>query len=190
MPQGAYHAETSEHEKPEEWRPVVGYEGLYEVSDHGRVRALERRIKTQRSSQYIRGRVLRFGYHNAGYPLVTLCRDNHRRTAAVHAVVMLAFRGPRPPDHVVRHLNGNPQDNRLQNLAYGSWLENEADKARHGRALVGERHHQARLTENDVRAIRAAHEAGIPHRFIAADYGTSRGHISSIVCRRAWAHVT
>lgn len=107
------------------WRPVKGYEGLYEVSDQGRVRSLRRsgtpgRVLTQQQSK---GKL---------YLLVRLSRNSQRKIKTVHSLVLGAFVGPRPAHMEVRHLNGNAIDNRLTNLAYGTSLENSADQRAHG----------------------------------------------------------
>lgn len=109
----------------ETWKPVVGYEGLYEVSDQGRVRSLRRSGTT--------GRVLT-QWQNRGrvYLLVRLSRNNQRKIKTVHSLVLAAFVGPRPARMEIRHLNGDATDNRLANLAYGTSLENSTDQRAHG----------------------------------------------------------
>ena len=109
----------------ETWKPVVGYEGLYEVSDQGRVRSLRRsgtpgRVLAQRQN---RGRL---------YLLVRLSHNNQRKIKTVHSLVLAAFIGPRPARMETRHLNGDATDNRLANLSYGTSLENSADQRAHG----------------------------------------------------------
>jgi hypothetical protein len=107
----------------EQWRPVSGWVG-YEVSDLGQVR----------SSRRGRVQVLRGGVDPRGYRNVTLFRGarSTKRQVWVHALVIEAFVGPRPEGMQVRHLNGDPTDNRLSNLAYGSPAENVADSFAHG----------------------------------------------------------
>lgn len=125
----------------ERWLPIPGFEGYYEVSDHGRVRSLDRRVtgpvrQGQRRSH--KGKVLRDGPLNQpeGRPgehrVVTLCVDGVRRQRLVHALVMLAFAGPRPAEMQICHLNGDGTDNRLSNLRYGSASDNTLDMVRHG----------------------------------------------------------
>ena len=112
----------------EEWRSVPGYPG-YSVSDLGRVR-----------SWLSGGRILDPQYQQplGGYVGVKLWRRNDAgervcQRMNVHSIVMLAFVGPRPDDLHVRHLDGNPVNNRLENLAYGTPRENALDTIRHGR---------------------------------------------------------
>lgn len=104
----------------EEWRPVTGFEGRYEVSDQGRVRSLPR----PRS----RGGLLN-AWVNNHYLRVCL----GRRGMSVHRLVAGAFLPPAGTGQdQVRHLNGDPMDNRATNLAWGTASENASDKIVHG----------------------------------------------------------
>jgi hypothetical protein len=114
----------------EQWRSIPGYEGWYEVSDYGRVRSVER---TTRHGRVRKRHVLRASVM-LGYLKVDLSRDNKHRTRTVHQLVLEAFVGPGDGRRKqARHINGNRQDNRLENLCWGSAKENAADRARHGR---------------------------------------------------------
>jgi hypothetical protein len=111
------------------WKPVPGCPG-YEASDEGQVRSIDRAGPGGRT--YL-GTVLATRVSNSGYQLVDL-RDAQgaRRTRTVHRVVLEAFRGPCPPGLECRHLNDEPADNRLANLAWGTKTENAQDKFRLG----------------------------------------------------------
>ncbi len=120
----------------EQWVPVAGFEGLYEVSDRGRVRSLDRATLGSDGKTYHRkGRVLKQAASE--YQMVTLWKDIKQHGLAVHRIVLESFVGPRPDGMVTRHLNGDHRDNRLCNLVYGTQSENMYDKVRHGR------HHNA-----------------------------------------------
>lgn len=113
--------------RPERWRPVVGYEGRYEVSDLGRVR----------SSLPCRGlpvpRLLRSNPNAEGYLCVSLYQEgSSQRTSRVHRLVAAAFLGPCPPGQEVRHRDGDRRNPVLTNLAYGTQSENTLDSVRHG----------------------------------------------------------
>jgi len=106
----------------------------------------------------------------------------------VARLVALAFRGEPPtPAHEVAHLNGRSLDNREVNLAWKTRTENEADKVLHGTSNRGARQGASKLTDDDVRAIRAAFAAGEKQRDIGARYGVSQGHISMLCNRQQWA---
>lgn len=119
----------------EQWLPVVGYEGIYEVSDHGRVRSVLRsKICSNGVTRTVRGRLLSpTPRKNGGHLQVQLYGDNGDQwTVRVHQLVLAAFVGPCPDGMEVRHLNGDPADNRAANLAYGTRAQNVADALRHG----------------------------------------------------------
>lgn len=118
----------------ERWVPVVGYEGLYEVSDAGRVRSLDRVVRRAvGGAEYVQpGRVLRPGTHRQGYMLVCLRGKQGKRTHKVHRLVLIAFGGDRP-GLKVRHRNDIPGDNRLENLTWGTQADNMNDAVRNGR---------------------------------------------------------
>lgn len=114
---------------PERWLPIPGYEGRYDVSDQGRVRSwllwhgdTGPRVISQNHTG-----------SRQQYLAVSLWHANGtRRTATVHRLVGEAFIGPRPDGLDTRHLNGNSEDNRIENLTYGTKRENQADSIRHG----------------------------------------------------------
>ena len=111
----------------ETWKAIPGYEGLYEVSDQGRVRSFRR---------VANGQLLRPGRMPQGHLSVALGRGNSQ---CVHKLVLLAFVGPAPDKHECCHNNGNPADNRLENLRWGTRSENIKDAVRHGTWLTPER---------------------------------------------------
>lgn len=120
------------------WRSVVGYEGMYEVSDLGRVRGLDRIDAAGRRRQ---GMVLRpSSTSSSGHLAVNLCRDGRHKSRRIHQLVAEAFLGPTPDGMEVCHNNGMAGDSRLANLRWGTHQENAMDAVRHGT------HHLALLT--------------------------------------------
>jgi hypothetical protein len=119
----------------EHWLPVVGHEGWYEVSDQGRVRSIPRfRLRRNGVPMTLRGRLLNPIIDPDGYGYVTLSfADASRRRRPIHQLVLAAFVGPMPQGHEVRHLDGDPGNNRRENLRYGTSLENSEDQRKHGR---------------------------------------------------------
>lgn len=119
---------------PERWLPVVGYEGCYSISNHGRCRSEERTVpKSNGQTQFVPGRILKPAPDHRGYLRVNLFTNNIGATCYNHQMVIAAFIGPRPEGLVVRHLNGDQVDNRLENLAYGTAVDNMQDMRKHGR---------------------------------------------------------
>lgn len=116
----------------EEWREIPGWEGAYEVSSHGRVRSMPR--TTTRSDGVdvtLRGRIRRLCTDSGGYLYVSLSRPGFRTRVRIHPLVADLFLGI-DRDEVVRHLDGNPKNNRVENLARGTHGDNVVDSVRHG----------------------------------------------------------
>lgn len=113
----------------EEWRTLPGYEGIYEVSSLGNVRSLPRVDKRGRR---VRARLLSQWAHPSGHKYVKLSKDGAYRSGKVHRLVLLAFTGPAPDKHEALHRDGNPGNNRIDNLSWGTRSENLYDRVRHG----------------------------------------------------------
>lgn len=120
----------------ENWLPVVGYEGLYEVSDQGRVRSLNRVSGGKRRM----GRVLKPAFN--GRMFVDLVEGERRRSAAVAVLVLEAFVGPRPPGGIARHFpDRDITNNALVNLSWSTQSQNMLDRRTHGTdAMVNKTH--------------------------------------------------
>lgn len=115
----------------EEWRAVVGYEGLYEVSDQGRVRSLPRLVYSG-GGRYRRHPMTVLTVYRGNYSKVRLKVDGRGATKNVHALVAAAFLGPRPDGMEVCHNNGRHHDNRSSNLRYDTHAANQLDQVAHG----------------------------------------------------------
>jgi hypothetical protein len=159
----------------EQWRPVLGMEGLYEVSDLGRVKSLRS------------GQIIALNKQPAGYMIIHFYNRGAHEARYVHRVVLETFVGPQPPGMETLHLNNTRDDNRLVNLRWGSKEENERHKEIHGTRLRGEDCPQAKLTPELVRAIRE--RTYTSRRELAEEFGCSPANIRSIQIRKSWAHV-
>lgn len=115
------------------WKPVVGWEGLYEVSDCGQIRSLGKTVVTKRGvvKKYA-GRALRQYPNSKGHLKVWLIRDGYRSHPYVHSVVLEAFVGPRPVGQQGLHFDDIPSNNSLENLRWGTPTENLRDCIRNG----------------------------------------------------------
>ncbi len=171
----------------EEWRSAVGYEGRLEVSSLGRVRSVPRVIAQSNGHLItIRPRIRKLWPNSGGYPCVSYNgQDLDKR---VHVMVLEAFVGPRPAGMESRHLNGDPSDARLCNLAWSTHVENIRDKRAHGTAQIGEKHGRSKLTEHDIKRIIAIGRTKKQPQ-ICAEFGISQAQVSRILNGRRWGHL-
>lgn len=170
------------------WKPVLGFEGLYEVSDRGRVRSLCRNTR----SGVRGGRLLRPQPDVSGHRRVTLYRNGRPERRFVHVAVLEAFVGPRPLQSMeALHGNGTPSDNFVANLRWGSRAENAQDRLAHGRQVDnrGSRHGNAKLNETDVERIRDMRRTGCTQQQVAEWLEVSFSLISGIERGARWRHV-
>lgn len=114
------------------WRPVVGYEGLYEVSNTGRVRSLY----DARHQKY-RVKELKPGANRYGYLMVGLHKNGKQKLHTVHSLVMAAFVGPRPEGYDVNHIDECKSNNRVENLEYCTRRENNNHGTHNERSAIG-----------------------------------------------------
>ncbi|WP_180965600.1 NUMOD4 motif-containing HNH endonuclease [Corynebacterium xerosis] len=127
----------------EAWRPIPGWEGRYEASTCGRIRNVPRRIIMRNGiPKTIRPRILTPQRKDKyGHLTLNLSRgDGRSNNRMVHTLVAATFIGPRPDGMQIRHLNGDPTDNRPENLAYGTHAENMRDMVHHRRNNVSKTH--------------------------------------------------
>lgn len=103
------------------WKPVVGYEAMYEVSNLGRVKSLNYRRSGREG-------IMTPTESTCGYPQLILSRDSTQNRFVVHCLVYEAFNGKIPEGHVIEHINGVKNDNRIENLRIATREENNFSK--------------------------------------------------------------
>jgi hypothetical protein len=171
--------------KKQLWKPVLGYEGIYEASSEGRIR----RLAPAKGAHV--GRILKPQIHGRyGYTHICLCREGTVKMTLTHRVIAEAFLGPCPEGLTVNHKNRKGGDNRACNLEYLTLKENNQHACANGRPVQ----HGAALSRNgwvddDIREMRRRVTAGESRVKVAADYGTSHAQVSRICARLSWKHV-
>ena len=178
----------------ENWKDVPDYEGYYQVSNMGRVRSLDRIVEYagyRKQKRFYEGTILKPSNRSKyGHKCVSLRKCGKSKIVGVHNLVANAFLPtPSSTDVLVRHLNGNATDNRAVNLAWGDCKENEADKALHGRALIGEKNLQSKLTDEKVSTIKELLRYGMKGKNIARVFGECNSTICDINRGKGWKHV-
>jgi hypothetical protein len=166
----------------ENWKPVVGYEGIYEVSDQGRVK----RIKPEYNT-YV-GKILSGGIEKNGYRVVLLYDNGKRKMFKVHRLVAIAF-VPNPENKPqINHKNAIKLDNRAENLEWSTCQENITHAVNKGlwNAAKGEQHGQAKLKDIQIPTIRSLLKIGYTCNDISVQFKVSRITIEDIKAKRTW----
>ena len=169
----------------EEWRGVVGYEELYEVSSEGQIR-----IDSHPYHKSKTGRLLEYRIRN-GYRSVGLTKKGRRRDFKVALLVAQAFIGQRPKGWFLNHIDGNKENDRLENLEYVTPSHNKRHALRLGLGIrglfqAGENHRNVKLTRETVLSILRSNASAAS---LARVHGVSPSNISMIRNRRAWTHI-
>lgn len=177
----------------EAWKPVVGYEGAYEVSTLGRVRSLDRLMTVaHRGGKYVKpGRVLvpKLSTHKPARHTVELYRAGKGRWFSVHRLVLEAFVGPCPEGMVACHNDGDPANNALVNLRWDTQKANAADSVRHGTKPRGEKSGMAKTTEGCIQRMFDLRRMGCTFTAIGKWLNMSRAQVSQIVKGQHWKHL-
>jgi hypothetical protein len=124
-----------------------------------------------------------------GYLAVNLHRDQTKNRRLIHHLVLEAFVGPRPPGLICCHWDGDPANNRVENLRWDTYKSNCDDMLRHGNRRMGETGTKARLKEVEVREIRQLMAEGASPAELAARFGVGSPNIKAIACGRTWRHI-
>lgn len=173
-------------------KDIVGYEGLYQVSNTGQVYRLAGFVNSKNGSGPfilpIKGGIMKQGDSQKGYKVVSLCRENKGREFKVHRLVATAFI-PNPLNlKEVNHKDGDKTNNNDWNLEWSTHADNIKHAYATGLAVSRKTadHHMAKLDEISVQVIREALIAGHRQIPIAKYFNISQPHVSTIKRHAAW----
>jgi len=169
------------------WKDIEGFEG-YQVSNYGG-------IKSCRPVNGIGGlkdiyRLLKLPVDRKGYYRIALRRNNKPIKMFVHRIVLETFVGLCPNGMEARHLDGNSQNNYVENLTWGTPTENRHDRIKHGTHNRGEDHPMTKLKVIEVKQIKnLLEESTLTEQHIGEMFGVSRDVVSKIKQRKNWSWV-
>lgn len=121
------------------WRFIPGYEEIYMISDNGQIKSMK----------FNKERMLKLYLDTHGYQQISLYKNKKRKRFLVHALVLKTFGGVRYPNMECRHMDGNSQNNMINNLRWGTPSENQQDRFKHGTMndMTGPKNNNAKLNE-------------------------------------------
>ena len=170
------------------WKPIVGFEGLYEVSNMGQVRSLTRissfRDRSGRMNErVIKGRIMRPQPQKSGYLHVGLSKGGIVTQYRVHRLVAAAFVDNPEGLYEVNHIDEDKTNNRADNL---EWCDHKYNNNYGSKPKRGSRNPMAKLTNEDVEEIRYRRASGEMLKTIAADFGISINHVCNLAQGKRW----
>ena len=173
--------------KDEIWLPIIGYEGLYEISNYGRVKRLEKlvilpsRWGHENQGTFIDPERILVHQVNPGKRLyVSLCKEGKRVNVHIHKLIATHFI-PNPNNYpIIRHLNDNNQDNRLENLEWGTHKMNSEDAIKNSRLSTGENHYKKKLSPEVVKEVREKYTNGVSLKELSLQYNRTIESISHV----------
>lgn len=161
----------------EHWKPVKGYEGLYEVSDLGRVRNKK-------------GKILKASTGSNGYKILQLCKNSIVKNKKVHRIELEAFK-PKPfKNAVVDHIDGDKQNNKLANLEWVTSSENQKRAMEKGLKTRGAARVDAKLTKQQARNLKISFLNGEGTKELSKKYNISATTVHAIVVNKQYANDT
>lgn len=164
----------------EKWKPIVNYEGLYEISSFGRVKSIKRNgtlggiIKPQKTKH--------------GYYAIYLSKNNIVGRYTAHRLTAQAFIQNKENKPYINHIDSNKLNNNVSNLEWCTAKENIQHASSKGRLgkNCGENQGNVKLTENDVLNIR---NSTLKNSELSIIYKVNRSAISKIINRTTWKHI-
>jgi len=177
------------------WKEINGYEGMYQVSNLGRVKSLKRQVtRANGVKPHYPERILRHGLNSAGYPIVCLQKDGTQKMERVHRLVAKCFINNPLNKKTVNHINGVKGDGRAVNLEWATQAENNQHAIDTGlkdmsKTKKGSNHGGSKLKEGDIPIIFKLKTVGIRRSEIASMFNVSPQTITDVISRRYWKHV-
>lgn len=161
----------------EHWKPVKGYEGLYEVSDLGRVRNKK-------------GKILKTVTDNNGYKTLHLCKNSIIKCKRIHRIELEAFK-PKPFESaVVDHIDGDKQNNKLANLEWVTSSENQKRAMKKGLKTRGATRVDAKLTKQQARNLKISFLNGEGTKELSEKYNISTTSVHAIIVNKKYVNDT
>lgn len=163
------------------WKDIKDYEGLYMVSNKGRIKSLYRNKEI----------ILKPAHTDNGYLMIGLYKNGHRKPTNIHRLVANAFLIPIPGKIQVNHIDGNKDKNEVSNLEWCTCQENiiHAHKKGLSKVVTGEKVGTSKLTIEEVKSIKALKGKGVSQKSIAKMFNVSQAQVWKIHTNKCWANI-
>ena len=178
----------------EEWKDIIGYEGLYQVSNLGRVKSINRVVyyndgrKFNYSSKILKVNINKRNYNNN---IVHLYKNGIRKAIPVHRLVATSFIVNNDNLPEVNHIDGNRNNNKVENLEWSSRKDNMKHAFDNGLINnIGINHGNNIYAESQIIEVKKLLLLKLPHKQIEEITGVKKGTIEQISRNKQWKHIT
>lgn len=178
------------------WVDVSGYEGLYKVSNTGKVKSLQREVQIISKNNNIfnksyPSKVLKSYITSKGYELVKLCKDGIVKSYSVHRLIALNFLSNDKNLPEINHIDGNKLNNNLYNLEWVSPSDNQKHAFVIGlqKPNKGQNNGQSRSTDTEILFLHYWRSLGCTIKELSTLFGYSKNHTSDLLNFRKWSHL-
>lgn len=170
--------------KKEFWKQISGYEGMYEISEIGMARSVDR---IGSDGKKYKGKPLTLALNRHGYYFVRLRKNGHTKAFKIHRLVAINFIPNENGKSEVNHIDGDKTNNAVGNLEWVSRSENLKHAYKKGLMSVeGERNPNSKLTKDNVEEIRRRLSEGEFQKYIASDFRITITAVSDIKTGKRW----
>lgn len=174
---------------------MYNHKGLYRISSRGKIKSVDRYVDGRKrkdeitvSKRLIKGKTIKQHIDHKGRPILNICKKGKSKSRSVCQLVLESFVGPKPHNKMCRHLDGNPKNNNIKNLKWGTHRQNTLDSIKHGSIPKGTNHYQSKLTEDIVKKIRELNKKGIGCRKLGKRFRMNPSTIYVIIKNKTWRH--
>lgn len=163
----------------QKWVNISGFKN-YQISNYGYVK----------SFAHTKPRILKPSVHKDGHISYTICKNNINYRKQTHRLVLECFEHSCPNGLQCCHNDGDPKNNFIENLRWGTVKENAFDRKKHGTNVQGEKQWNSTIKSKDIPVIFNMRKKGITYKEIGEAFGVGKTAIWSIIKRKSWKHLT
>ena len=171
------------------WKDIPGYDGWYQVSNHGRVRSWRKYGNCNKKTKH--PKIMNGSVNNKGYVMIHLRIGDNSEYISTHRLVGKLFIPNQENKPQINHIDGDKLNNNINNLEWVTAKENTAHafEAKLRENPKGEKHGNSILTKGDVFKIHDLYNKGVFQKKIAKKFGIAQQTVSEIVTFRKWKHL-
>lgn len=171
------------------WKDIKGYEGIYQVSNFGRIKSLSRNVYVNGHKRTLTTKIIKLSEDKGGYLYCCLHKEKIKKVVKVHRVVCQEFNRTPNGKEEVNHIDGNKKNNTPKNLEWCTRSYNMKHAFKNGlKNAKGINNTRSLLTEKEVREIRRVYKKGLGSE-LASKYNVSNPCILDVVNNRTWTHL-